>query len=266
MGWNRGPGIFWGVLLVLVGVLFLLGNTGVLNNVNWDVVWPVILIALGLWLIAARFGPGGSPADVDSSEVRDGLARARLEVAVGAARLSVRSAPLGDQLYHVHLGHLGARPEIRLDRATGTLRISQPFGWFQGAGRLRVEAELSDAIPWDVSCSTGSIRGDFELAGGTVTGFDCKTGESHIDLRLPAPKGPVPVRLEGGAVTIDLTRPAGSAVKVQVTGGAVRLTADGSRQDGLGSREWRSSGYDAAQDRYDVNVSGGAARVTVAEA
>jgi hypothetical protein len=265
LGWNRSPTIFWGALLVLIGVLFLLGNTGVLNNVNWDVVWPVFLIALGVWLIATRFGPGGSISDVDSSDIRDGLARARLEIAVGSARLNVRTAALGEQLYRVHLGHAGSRPEIRLDRTTGILRISQSYGWFPGAGRLRVEAELSDAIPWDLSCSTGAIRGEFELTGGQLSGFECKTGASLVDLRLPAPKGLVPIRLEGGALTVEVTRPVGSAVKVRVSAGAVQLNADGTRQDGLGSREWRSSGYDSAADRYDVTVSGGAANVTVGQ-
>jgi hypothetical protein len=266
LGWNRSPTIFWGALLVIIGVLFLLGNTGVLNNVNWDVVWPVFLIALGVWLIAVRFGPGGSISDVDSSDTRDGLTSARLEIAVGSARLNVRTAALGEQLYRVHVGHAGSRPEIRLDRATGTLRISQSYGWFPGVGRLRVEAELSDAIPWNLSCSTGAIRGEFELTGGSVTGFECKTGASRFDLRLPAPKGHVPIRLEGGALTVDVTRPAGAAVKVQVSAGAVQLKADGMRQDGIGNREWRSSGYDSATDRYDLTVSGGAANVTVGQA
>jgi hypothetical protein len=263
MWWNRNPSIFWGGVLVLLGVLFLLGNTGVLNNVNWDVVWPVILIALGLWLVIARIGPGGAFADVDSSQPRDGLAKARLEIAVGAARLDVRTAALGDQLYRVHIDHAGSPPEVNLDRATGTLRISQSLGWFPGMRRLRVEAQLTDSIPWDLSCSTGTIRGDFDLSTAAVTGFECKTGASRIDLRLPAPKGQVPVRVEGGSLTVDLTRPAASAVRVQVSAGAVQLKADGARQDGIGSREWRSVGYDAAADRYDVTIAGGAANVTV---
>ncbi len=263
MLWNRNPSIFWGGVLVILGVLFLLANTGVLDNVSWDVIWPVILIAVGAWLIVARIGPGGSLADVNSSEPLDGLARGRLEIAVGAARLDVRTAALGNQLYRVHIDHAGSPPEVRLDRAAGTLRISQSLGWFPGMRRMKVEAQLSDSIPWDLSCSTGVIRGDFDLSTATLSGFECKTGASRVDLRLPAPKGQVPIRVEGGALTVDLIRPAASAVKVQVSAGAVQLKADGARQDGIGSREWRSAGYDAATDRYDVTVAGGAANVTV---
>ena len=261
--WNRNPSIFWGGVLVVVGGLFLLANLGVLNNLSWDIIWPVALIAIGLWLILARVGPGRSTADVDSTEAREGLDKARLDVAVGAGKLAVRSAALDGQLYRVHIEHGGVPPEVRLDRGTGTLRISQRVDWFMGARRFNLDATLADAIPWEVSCSTGAIRGDFDLSSTQVIGFSCRTGASEVNLAFGAPKGIVPVRIEGGALTVNISRPAGVAVSVNASGGAVQLRADGSRQDGLGSRTWRSAGYDAASDRYDVTVSGGALNVDV---
>ena len=53
------PSVFWGVILIAVGVLILLANTGVLDSINWDYVWPLVLIALGVWLIARRVGRPG---------------------------------------------------------------------------------------------------------------------------------------------------------------------------------------------------------------
>ena len=95
--WNRSPSIFWGIVLVVLGVLFLLSNLDI--NLNWNIIWPVVLIALGVWLLVARVGPGGASADVDSAEARDGLTKAKLEVAVGSGRIEVRSADIGDQLF-----------------------------------------------------------------------------------------------------------------------------------------------------------------------
>jgi cell wall-active antibiotic response 4TMS protein YvqF len=261
--WSRSPGLFWGGLLVILGVLFLLANLGVLNNLDWNVVWPVLLIALGIWLLVARIGPGGAAADVDSAEPRDGLERAKLEVSVGAGRLEVQAQPLDDQLYRVHIEHAGTAPDVRLDRAGGTLRIAQRADWFMGARRFHVDAKLTDAIPWEVSCSTGAIRGDFDFTSATLSGFSCRTGASTVNLVLGAPKGMVPVRVEGGALTVNVMRPAGAAVQVQANGGAVQLRADGSRQDGLGARSWKSDGFDASSDRYDVTVAGGALNVDV---
>ncbi|HYU62745.1 MAG TPA: DUF5668 domain-containing protein [Verrucomicrobiae bacterium] len=265
MWWNRNPGVFWGGVLVILGVLFLLANTGVLRSINWDYVWPIFLIALGVWLIVVRIGPGGASATVDSAEPRDGLPRAKLEVTAGGGRVDVRAAALGDQLYRAHIEHTGAPPEINLDRAGGTLRISQRFDWFMGARRLRIDAQLTDAIPWEISCSTGAIRGDFDMSAATLTGFDCRTGASQVTLQLGPPKGVVPVRVQGGALSVNVIRPAGAAIKMQASGGALSVRADGSNQDGVGSRGWRSNGFDSATDRYELTVSGGALNITIGE-
>ncbi len=259
--WRRSPSIFWGIVLVVLGILFLLGNLDI--NFNWNVVWPVVLIGLGVWLLVARLGPAGASADVDSAETKNGLTKAKLEVAVGSGRIEVRSADLGDQLYRTHIEHAGTAPEVRLDRTTGTVRISQRLDWFAGARRLRIATQVTDAIPWEVSCSTGAIRGDFDLSTASILGFECRTGASQVTLDLGAPKGIVPVRIEGGALTVNITRPAGAAVKVAASGGAVQLRADGSHENGIGSRDWRSPGFDSAADRYEVTVAGGALRVDI---
>src|SRR2546423_928608 len=106
-------------------------------------------------------------------------------------------------------------------------------------------------------------NGDINLSTTSLTAFECRTGASQLTLDLGAPKGIVAVRIEGGALTVNLSRPAGAAVKVEASGGAVQLRADGAHHDGIGSRDWRSPGYDAATDRYDMTVSGGALRVNI---
>lgn len=260
--WRRQPSVIWGGVLVIVGILFLLSNTGVLSSITWDYVWPVGIIAVGVWLIAARIGPGGSSASVDSAEPRENLQQAKLEVAIGAGRVDVRSAPLGDQLYRAHLEHAGRSPQIKLDRATATVRVSQSFDWFVGARRAKLDAQVSEAIPWQVGCSTGAIRGTFDLSTIQLTRFDCQTGASRLELVLGSPKGVVPIRIQGGALTIDLVRPAGAGVKVDASGAAVQVRGDGSQQDGVGSRSWSSAGADGP-DRYELAVSGAAVTVNV---
>lgn len=260
---RKHPGFFWGGVLVVAGTLFLLANLGYLNNIEWNLAGPVLLIGLGLWLLIARVGTGGK-AVVDSAEPRAGLSAGRLEIAVGAGDVDVRAASLGDQLYTAHVDHLGSASEVRLNRATGTVRIwQQPEWWWFGGGRSRVDARLNDSMPWAVDCSTGAINGTFDLTAAQLSRFDMKTGASHIELKLPAPKGLVPIRVDGGALTVDFALPADAPIKVQANGAAVHLNTEGARQDGLGSREWRSTGFDGAADRYDVQVSGGVATVNV---
>ncbi len=43
-----------GVLLVAVGIIFLLGNLGAFRFIEWRVIWPLVLIAVGVFFIARR--------------------------------------------------------------------------------------------------------------------------------------------------------------------------------------------------------------------
>ncbi len=51
---RRPPGLWAGIILIVLGAYFLLANIGVFNNVRWDLFWPVVLIALGLLLLVRR--------------------------------------------------------------------------------------------------------------------------------------------------------------------------------------------------------------------
>jgi phage shock protein C len=51
---NRPPGLWAGLILIVLGAYFLLTNLGVLTNVRWDLFWPAVLIALGLLLLLRR--------------------------------------------------------------------------------------------------------------------------------------------------------------------------------------------------------------------
>ncbi len=263
MWWRRSPSMFWGGLLVVLGSLFLLVNTGALNQIDVDLVWPVVLIALGLLMIAARFASAFAPMSAAGSEPRNGLESCRLEIAVGSARFDVRSAPLGEQLYALRLDRAGAQPDVYFDRERATLRISRREGWLGWVGSFRVEARLSELVRWQLDCRTGSARGVIDLSTAQMAGFECATGSSRLDVSLPSPHGVVPIHFDGGSVHLDVTRPADAAISVSATGAAVHLSADGVRQDGMGTRVWRSAASEDGSDRFDLVVSGGAADVTV---
>ena len=51
---NRPPGLWAGLILIVLGAYFLLVNLGVLVNIRWDLFWPVVLSLLGLLLLFRR--------------------------------------------------------------------------------------------------------------------------------------------------------------------------------------------------------------------
>ncbi len=45
---------FWGVALIIIGGYYLLRNLGLLSWVRDDVLWPLLLIAFGAFLLIGR--------------------------------------------------------------------------------------------------------------------------------------------------------------------------------------------------------------------
>ena len=52
---SHREGFIAGVILIVLGILFLLVNFGVLRWLNWDTLWPVVLIVVGLLLMVSMF-------------------------------------------------------------------------------------------------------------------------------------------------------------------------------------------------------------------
>jgi hypothetical protein len=71
----------------------------------------------------------------------------------------------------------------------------------------------------------------------------------------------------GGASAVSVRRPAGVPARVRVAGGATNLTFDDERFGSLGGEtRLASTGADDAAERYDVEVDGGASKLSVTEA
>ena len=40
--------------LIIIGAVFLLKNLGIMPSIAWDIVWPIVLIVVGLVMIFKR--------------------------------------------------------------------------------------------------------------------------------------------------------------------------------------------------------------------
>jgi hypothetical protein len=47
--------MFWGILLLLLGVLMLLNRLDLIRGGFWDWVWPVAIIAIGVNMLSKHF-------------------------------------------------------------------------------------------------------------------------------------------------------------------------------------------------------------------
>src|ERR1700674_1502715 len=291
---RRYRSYFWPAVLILVGVVAFLVNSGVISSDRLSLLfdlWPVILIVIGLELLARRALPGQNgdvaavlivllaaggaiayvalapnpttSGKVDSHAALGNLDHATLEIDAGAANITVTgTSSLAGDLYHATISYSGPRPEINLDRTDGSLTISQGnsgFGVFQ-TRRFTLDLQITSSIPWTITSNGGASTETFNLASVPLKSMDINTGASREDITLGSPSGVVPITINGGALTVNLHPLAGAGGSVSVSGGAVSLDFDGRQHHAIGSAD-DSSGSGA--DMYRVEVSGGACTVKV---
>jgi hypothetical protein len=294
---RRYRSFFWPLVLIVIGLIALLVDLNLISSdrlYRLADLWPLVLIVIGLELVTRRAlkgaavdvatvlilliaaggaivyvaaGPAipGGTQTFDSSDQVGSVKTASVSIDVGAATVTVEGdSSLGSDLFRAHIQYSGRKPSVALDKSTGELSISQQgtFGFF-GNQRLVVELHVNPNVPWRISVNSGAATDTFRLTGVSVSSIELNSGASREDITLGQPKGIVPITINGGAVTVHVHRPSGTAASVQVSGAAVNLTADGQQERGIGNRHWQSAGYDKATDAYKLEVGGGASTVTM---
>jgi hypothetical protein len=285
---------FWPALLILVGVIALLANTGQIpaeRLYNLVGLWPLVLIVVGLELIVRRSMRGvagdvaaaliillaivgatayvvASPTttashSLDSTMDLGNISSATVEIDAGAGQVTISGASdLGSSLYKAHIDYSGSKPEITLDRSSGELRIDQPnrsiFG-LEGP-RFVLNLQLNPSIPWTINQNTGASTSTYNLSAIHLSGMSLNTGASRIEMTLGQPSGIVSLQINGGSLTVRVHRPKGVATSVDLSGGALSLDADGQGYHAIGHV---SVGSETATDGYKIEISGGACNVTL---
>lgn len=50
--------MIFGLILIIIGAIFLLQNLGYISEGVWSIIWPAILIVIGLGMLLKRKGHG----------------------------------------------------------------------------------------------------------------------------------------------------------------------------------------------------------------
>jgi hypothetical protein len=135
--------IFWGSVLVLLGVLFLLSSLGLITTSVWAVFWPLLLILLGVWFLAGNLGAARSAAESLVVPLK-GVEQAHIKVEYGAGELDIRGGAAPDELLSgdvcARRGH--ARKAGRRNAAPGPAR---PLRKLLAVGLLGQSAHLANS-------------------------------------------------------------------------------------------------------------------------
>jgi DNA-binding MarR family transcriptional regulator len=203
-----------------------------------------------------------------------GVTSGRLVFLSGAPRITVRGDATLTELYRARF--TGPVPRMRV--RGGVVTVAYPhLGWFDWRAQIagqRMEASahwrkdegeiaLNAAVPWAIELRGGVSSWSADLRVLRLESFELRGGASKIELLLPRPVGVVPIRVFGGMSRIAIERPQGVAIVLEVNGGMGEVVLDGESRKGAGRLSIQTPGADTAADRYEIEVSGGASKVSI---
>jgi DNA-binding MarR family transcriptional regulator len=200
-----------------------------------------------------------SPMEGEHSAPLGGLERARLVFRAASSEISLRGSRSVSELYRARFQ--GSIPQVRVrDGVVSVQYRGRPWDW----RKREAELTLNGSIPWVVEILGGAARCRGSFADLRLESFQLTGGTGQLELDVGRPYGRVPIQVVGGAKTIRVRRPAGVPIRLRLVGGVERIDFDDQRVGGTGEASLSSPGADQANDRFDVEILGGAWRVAVA--
>lgn len=292
-------GLFWPLLLITIGLVFLLVNFGFIPGVTalsllhlWPLVlilagidiaigrrWPlaalgidVAVIALGLALLATQptfvggpffvIGDGAAGGQSDITVARQGVNQLSLDLNGGAGRFRVSGG--STTLVEAH----SANADLRLRRedidkaGRASVRIDQSGTRQVGGTTIDVDARIASDVDTALSVDGGAGEFVVDLRDVKLTSADINVGAAQLTLTLPRPASSVTIDVNAGASSIIIEVPDGVEAQVTTKGALLTLRSSNSRVTASGNTA-KTSGYDSATARVTVRVTAGVSSVTV---
>jgi hypothetical protein len=257
-------GVFWPLLLIALGLVFLLSNFGIISGVSWLAIaslWPLLLILIGLDIAFARrwpvptlaaevaviaaglalvayspnlspgifvFGSGNGSGVADVTVPRGDATELALTLNAGGAR-DYHVSGGGAALVEAH----SAYSDLRV-RTSGTTRASVRLdqvssGFLHPANSGDIQIRVASDVPASLTINVGAGEFDVDLSDVRVTAATVNVGASAMRLVLPKPSGDVSIRMNGGASSITIVVPDGVEARISTTGGLLSLRSDNTR-------------------------------------
>jgi hypothetical protein len=216
--------------------------------------------ATGERVETAREAPGGLAQDGVHRAPLGAISEARLLIRSGAWELAIGGGAEPGELFHARFE--GRQPMVRVRDSTVVVAYKGGMRDIVDWRRRGASVSLNTTIPWSLEVHGGLSKARANLATVKLRSFELTGGADRMHLDLGAPSGAVPVRVTGGAVALRIERPADVPVRLRIRGGATQVQLDDQRLGSASDVDIETSGA-SRNDRYEVEVTGGAMRVAV---
>ncbi len=257
----RRNNIFWGGVLILLGVLFLLQTQNIIPSI-FPYLWPLALILVGGWMVLNVYWRPASSEETFSIPIGEAKS-IKYKFSHGAGQIEINGgAPTGQALVGTSAAGIKTSSQLDGDRLNVKVEAGASFVPFVGPDNGIFQFQLTQGVPVMLNVETGASQLDMDLKDVLATDIRLQTGASNSNVTLPA-RGASHLDLEAGAASINIRVPEGVAARIRVKEGLTSLNVDTNRFPQLDSRLYQSSNFDTATDRTEINIEAGVGSITV---
>jgi hypothetical protein len=263
----RRSNLFWGIVIVLAGVLLLLQQMGLLIFNFWAIFWPLCLILAGVWFL---LGPSLFRRDFHEEAVSiplEGASEADLRIRHGAGRLRIGALADGSDLLSGTVVN-GVDVDVHRHGERIKARLRTPSdAWFgfpgtMGGQGLTWDLKLNRSVVLSLDLESGASEAVLDLADLKVSELQVQTGASSTDITLPAQAGFTRVTVKAGAAAVTLRLPEGVAARIYIQSGLAGISVDTNRFPQV-SGGYETPGYATAANKAEIRVETGVGSIDI---
>jgi len=257
----RRDSLFWGGVLIILGVLLYLQAQGIINNV-FQYLWPIALMLVGIWLILGVYwNPAPTPGETFSIPLQ-AAQKVSYEFSHGVGQMNISGgAPSGTALMGTSAAGMNTHSRMNDDQLD--VRVEAGPSWLpfigpsEGVWRFQVAQDLPVMLNVDAGASSLNI----DLRDVLARHLTVKTGASSVNVTLPA-RGVCLFDLDGGATSVNIAIPESTAARIRVDG-VTSMNVDTNRFPRLEADLYQSPDFESATDRAEIDISSGLGKITV---
>jgi hypothetical protein len=221
----RRKGVFWGIIIILLGLILLLNNLGWLPGNVWSLFWPMALIGSGLWYLLGPMINQRAPDIQKLGIPLEEAASAAVKIRARVVKLVVSAADGSVNLLEGNFENgekhecqrAGSHTSVNLNGKTSDFFTkSPPSPGFRGN---TWEMTLNPTFPLILDIKSGANEARLNLEGLKIAGLEPDTRASSNEITIPAAAGLSTVRIQPGAAANNLHLPLGVAGCIRRQGG-----------------------------------------------
>jgi hypothetical protein len=251
---RRYRSIFWPILLIGIGIIWLLANLEIIPGVNWRILWrfwPFILIAIGLDVIFARRSPilgallgfatvalailimvfAPSLGLVTSTEISTdrftepvGLTKsAQVDIELSVGPIAIDALSDSTQLLDAEITHVGkilfesqGEEEKKVTLQQEKDLTFNRFEWPEED--LDWDIGLNPEVPIFLELKGGVGDAELDLSELQITGIDVDLDVGGLNLTLPTMDDMYTVKVNGGVGEVRITILEGANLRLDLEG------------------------------------------------